>query len=109
MKVPGVLAGAIACSCGLIPLAFILTGSAALFRAYGLGRIIMPLELPVVILSAFILVGAIVLSLRRQKCCNLKGLKQNKAAIALNLIVYAASLVFFYLSLRPYVMSRLMG
>ncbi len=38
----GIACGLISCSCALIPLAFVLTGSVALFRASGLGHVIGP-------------------------------------------------------------------
>ncbi len=103
----GVVCGLISCSCALIPLAFVLTGSVALFRAFGLGHVIGPLETPIIILSGLLLFGAVIVGLKRENCCNLKGLKERKTTIAVNLAVYGAFVVLFFLYLKPYVMSRL--
>ncbi len=50
-----------------------------------------------------------IVGLKRENCCNLKGLKERKTTIAINLAVYGAFVLFFFLYLRPYAMSQMGG
>jgi FtsH-binding integral membrane protein len=99
----GIVSGLAGCGCGLFLLVLVLAGSIS--AAATLDPVVMLIQPFLIVLSGVILACMIILNLKTQKCCNLRGLRAQRKLVVAAVAIYLLMLFLFLFVIQPYVMG----